>query len=187
MRILWRLLSYSALFAASVLAAEAASWANPQLRDGSHDMDFAIGAWRTDIVVIKDPFGHPDDVIRMTGTKTARPVWGGKALIEEIEAQGPAGHWQAANLFLYDPKAHQWSQNYVDSSDGRFDGSPGIGEKRDGRIEFFWQAWIDGRAILERGIWADFTPISHIYRVERSIDGGRSWHPSFIAHVTKIQ
>lgn len=184
MRIIWRLLSCSALFAAAPLVA--AGSGNALLRDGSHDMDFADGTWRTDIVTIKDPFGHPDVVTHMTGTKIARPVWGGKALIEEIEANGPSGHWEAANLYLYDPAAHQWSQNYVDSSNGRFDGPPGIGEKRNGRFEFIWQARIGGRAILERGIWADFTPVSHTYRVERSNDGGRSWRPSFIAHLTKI-
>lgn len=150
-------------------------------------MDFAIGTWRTDITSIKGPFGHPHEVMRMSGTKVARPVWNGKAVIEEIEADGPGGHWEAANLFLYDPAAHQWSQNYVDSSEGRFDGPPGIGEYRAGKFEFYWHAKIGGRAILERGIWSDFTPTSHTYRVERSNDGGRTWHPSFIAHLTRIR
>jgi len=156
------------------------------LRDGSHDMDFAFGTWRTEITSFKDPFNHPDEMTHMSGIKRARPVWNGKALIEEIEADGPDGHWEAANLFLYDPRSHQWSQNYVDSSDGHFDSSPGIGELRNGRFEFYWQARVGGRAILERGIWSDFTPTSHTYQVERSGDGGRSWHASFIAHLTKI-
>jgi len=172
---------------AAALSLSAPASADQGLRDGAHDMDFSIGTWRTEVTSIKDPFDHPDQSTHMTGTKTARPVWGGKAVIEEIEADGPNGHWEAANLFLYDPAAHQWSQNYVDSSDGRFDGSPGIGEFRDGRIEFYWQARVGGRAMLERGIWADFTPTSHTYRIERSRDGGRTWRPSFIAHLTKIK
>ena len=171
---------------AAAVSCSAPAWAGPGLRDGAHDMDFSIGTWRTEVTSFKDPFGHPDQATHMTGTKTARPVWGGKAVIEEIEADGPNGHWEAANLFLYDPAAHQWSQNYIDSSKGRFDGPPGIGELRNGRFEFYWQARISGRTILERGIWADFTPISHTYRVERSNDGGRSWRPSFIAHLTNI-
>ena len=172
---------------AAALSLSVPARADPGLRDGAHDMDFSIGTWRTEVTSIKDPFDHPDQATHMTGTKTARPVWGGKAVIEEIEADGPSGHWEAANLFLYDPAAHQWSQNYVDSSEGRFDGPPGIGEFRNGRFEFYWQARISGRTILERGIWSDFTPTSHTYRVERSNDGGRSWRPSFIAHLTKIQ
>jgi len=149
-------------------------------------MDFSIGRWRTEITSFKDPFGHPGDATHMSGTKTGRPLWNGKAVIEEIEADGPSGHWQAANIFLYDPVAHQWSQNYVDAETGRLEGEPGIGELRDGNLEFHWQATIGGRAILERGIWSDFTPNSHTYRVERSNDGGRTWHTSFVARVTRI-
>ena len=160
--------------------------AAPTLRDGSHDMDFSIGHWRTDITSFKDPFGHPDDATHMSGTKTARPVWNGKAVLEEIEADGPDGHWEAANLYLYDPKAHQWSQNYVDSETGRFAGTPGTGELREGKFELYWQATIQGRALLERGTWSDFAPNSHSYRIERSNDGGRTWHSSFIARLTRI-
>jgi hypothetical protein len=156
------------------------------LRDGSHDFDFSAGRWRTDVTIFKDPIGHPDESTHMAGTKVVRPVWNGKAWFEEIEADGPSGHWEAANLFLYDPRAHQWSQNYVDSADGRFDGSPAIGEYRNGQLEFYWQAKLAGRAILVRGTWSDFTPTSHTYKVDRSIDGGRTWHTSFIARLTKI-
>src|SRR5678815_2153696 len=95
------------IVAAVSLSADAS--ALPALRDGAHDMDFSIGTWRTEITSFKDPFDHPGQATHMIGTKTARPVWGGKAVIEEIEADGPNGHWEAANLFLYDPAAHQWS------------------------------------------------------------------------------
>jgi hypothetical protein len=176
-------------FAEPMSAAHAQMSVNPAppLRDGSHDMEFARGKWRTDVTAFRDPFNHPDEATQLSGTKTVRPLWNGKALIEEIEADGPGGHWEAANLFLYDPKAHQWSQNYVDSSDGRFDGPPGIGAYRDGNLEFYWQATIDGRATLERGVWSDIKPNSHTYQVARSNDGGRTWHTSFIARLTRIQ
>jgi hypothetical protein len=157
------------------------------LRDGSHDMDFSFGRWRTETSSFKDPFDHPDEATHMSGTKTVSPVWGGKAMLEEIEADGPGGHWEAANLFLYDPNTHQWSQNYVDSETGRFDGPPAVGGYREGNLEFYWQATIRGRTTLERGIWTDFTPNSHTYRVQRSNDGGRTWHTSFEARLTKIQ
>lgn len=157
------------------------------LRDGSHDMDFGLGKWRTEITSFKDPFKHPDEATHMTGIKIVRPLWSGKAMIEEIEANGPHGHWEAANLFLYDPNAHQWNQNYVDADEGRFDGPPGIGCYRDGNMEFYWQATIDGRAVLERGVWSDIKPNSHTYEVARSDDGGRTWHTSFIARLTRIQ
>lgn len=148
-------------------------------------MDFGLGNWKTEVTIIKDPFNKPNDVIHMTGSKVARPVWGGKAVLEEIEATGPTGHWQGANLFLYDSAAGQWSQNYADSSSGRMEGPPSIGGYRDGNLEFYSQEFIDGRAMLIRGTWKIFTPNSHSYEIARSIDGGRSWHTSFVARVTR--
>ena len=159
----------------------------PTPRDGSHDMDFSFGRWRTDITVFQDPFHSPSATSHMSGTKTAKPIWGGRAAIEEIEADGPKGHWEAANLMLYDPAAHQWTQNYVDSETGRFEGPPGVGEYRDGKLEFHWQTKIGGLAILVRGTWSNFTTNSHTYAVARSNDGGRTWHTSFIAQMTRIE
>lgn len=159
--------------------------ASAPVRDGSHDMDFSFGEWRTDITQFKDPFNNPNATSHMSGTKTVVPVWGNNAL-EEIEADGPSGHWEAANVFLYDAAAHQWTQNYVDSAEGRFEGAPGVGEYRDGRLEFYWQAIVGRQAMLVRGIWSDFTPNSHSYEVSRSNDGGRTWHTSFIARLTRI-
>lgn len=158
----------------------------PPPHDGSHDMDFSFGRWKTDVTIFKDPFNDPTATTHMTGTKTVRPVWNGKAAIEEIEADGADGHWEAANIMLYDPAAHQWTQNYVDSATGRLDRAPGVGEFRDGKLEFHWQATIKGRAVLARGTWSDFTPNSHTYEVARSDDGGRTWHTSFVAHLTRI-
>jgi hypothetical protein len=151
-----------------------------QLRDGSHDFDFSLGKWTTELTIIKDPFNKPQEQIHKRGTKVARPVWGGKAWLEEIQADG----WQAANLFLYDPIAHQWSENYVDSSVGRIE-SPAIGGWRDGKLEFYSQEFIDGRAMLIRGTWTIMSKDLHSYEVARSIDGGRSWHTSFIAKVMR--
>jgi hypothetical protein len=97
------------------------------VRDGSHDMDFAVGNWTTEVTIIKDPFNAPGQEVHMRGTKVARPVWNGKAVLEEIEAGEGTSHWQGATLFLYDPKAGQWSQNYADADEGRMDGTPSIG------------------------------------------------------------
>jgi hypothetical protein len=156
------------------------------LHDGSHDMDFAIGKWRTETTSYKDPFNDPSKVAHMSGTKTARTIWHGKGLIEEIEADGPAGHWEGATVFLYDPASHQWSQSYADGDTGRFDGTTEIGEYRNGNLEFYWQSVVDNRAVLERGIWTDIMPNSHTYRIQRSNDGGRTWHTAFEAHLTRI-
>ena len=175
------------ILAIAMVTGMASVQAAPSVRDGSHDMDFSLGSWRTEVTIIKDPFEKPNEVVHMTGTKVARPIWNGKAVLEEIEASGPSGHWQGANLFLYDPVAGQWSQNYTDSSVGRMDGTPSIGGYRDGNLEFYSNEFVDGRAMLVRGTWKIVSPNLHTYEIARSADGGRSWHTSFIARVTRAQ
>lgn len=156
------------------------------VRDGSHDFDFSRGSWTTELTIIKDPFDKPNEQIHLRGTKVARPVWNGKGWLEEIAADGPNSHWQAANLFLYDPVAGQWSENYVDSSVGRME-SPGIGGYRDGKLEFYSVESVGGRSMLIRGTWTIISKDLHSYEVARSIDGGRSWHTSFIARVSRAK
>jgi len=155
------------------------------LRDGSHDMDFNFGTWHTEITRHPDPFGDTSKTLHMAGTVTVRPVWNGKAQFEEIEADGPKGHWEGGTLFLYDPEAHQWSQNFAAASDGHFD-PPTIGEYRNGNIEYYSQDKFKGGVVLLRGTWSDIKPNSHSYEEDLSGDGGRTWRPAFVAHLTRI-
>ena len=174
------------LVAAVTVAQPSLAQTTAVIHDGSHDFDFALGSWTTEVTIIKDPFNKPNEQIHMRGTKVARPIWKGKGWIEEIGADGPNSHWQGATIFLYDPAAHQWSQNYVDSSEGRME-PPSIGEYRDGKLEFYSQEFVDGRATLLRGTWTILSKDLHTYEIARSIDGGRSWHTSFIARVSRAK
>ena len=153
-------------------------------RDGSHDFDFAHGVWHTHITRVLDPFAGGTHTMTMEGTKTSQPVWGGRAWLEEIEADGPKGHWEGMTLFLYNPEAHQWSQNFVDSQSGVVT-SPLIGEFKNGRGELFAQDTRGGRTILIRAVWSDITPDAHHFEESYSDDGGKSWAPVFIASLTR--
>ena len=174
-----------AIFAGALLSSVHAGAETTATRDGSHDMDFNIGVWHTDISRFRDPFDNPNNVVKMAGTVTVRPVWNGKAELEEIEADGPSGHWEGGTLFLYDPQGHQWSQNFVSASEGRFD-PPTIGEFRNGNVEYYATDQFRDRTVLIRGIWSDIKADSHSYEEDLSIDGGRTWSPAFIAHLTRI-
>jgi hypothetical protein len=178
-----------AVASAFVLVSPAAAQAPsvPALRDGSHDMDFNFGTWRSEVTRIPDPLGDPSNVVHMAGRVTVKPIWGGKGWLEEVEADGPKGHWQGANLFFYDPTAHQWIQTYVDSSEGRFDEPAGVGEWRDGNVEYYSPDTVKGRAVLDRAVWSDIKPDSHTYTESFSDDGGRTWHQAFTAHLTRIK
>src|SRR6266702_6931854 len=80
--------------------AQAATPPTPAVHDGQHDFDFNIGVWHTHIKRILDPFAGSSESVELNGTVTVRKVWDGKAELEEIEADGPKGHWEGLTLFL---------------------------------------------------------------------------------------
>ena len=153
-------------------------------RDGQHDFDFNTGVWHTHIRRILDPLSGGTHAIELNGTVTVRKVWNGRALLEEIETDGPNGHWEGLSLFLYNPAAHQWSQNFVNSKVGQLT-TPLVGSFSNGRGELFGQDTIDGRTILVRGEWSDIKPDSHQYEESYSADGGTTWVRAFTANKTR--
>jgi hypothetical protein len=167
-------------------ASEAGSEQATDVRDGQHDFDFNVGVWHTHLRRMVDPFSSTSASFDLEGTVTIRKIWGGKALLEEIEADGPKGHWEGLTLFLYDPQAHQWRQSFINSSTGALD-APLIGSLRDGRYELFGQDTFGGKMILVRRAWSDIQPNSHHFVESYSNDGGRSWKAAFIGDLTRSE
>jgi hypothetical protein len=154
------------------------------LRDGQHDFDFNFGVWHTHITRILDPLSGSSKTMELDGTVTVRKVWGGRAQLEEIEADGPNGHWEGLTLFLYNPQSHQWSQTFIDARAGELT-TPLIGEFKEGRGELFSGDTFNGKSILVRGVWSVFTPDSHRYEESYSEDGGKTWSSAFIGNLTR--
>ena len=153
-------------------------------RDGQHDFDFNIGVWHSHIRRILDPLSGSTHSIDLDGVVTVRKVWGGRAELEEIEADGPKGHWEGLTLFLYNPKSHQWSQSFINSKVGEL-GPPSVGAFKDDRVELVSPDTVNGRSILVRAVWSDIKPDSHHYEESYSDDGGKTWRPSFNANLTR--
>ncbi|MBB5338178.1 DUF1579 family protein [Tunturiibacter gelidoferens] len=153
-------------------------------RDGQHDFDFNIGVWHTHIRRVLDPFAGSSKSMELNGTVTVRKVWDGRAQLEEIEADGPNGHWEGLTLFLYNPQSHQWSQSFIDSKMGVLN-TPTIGSFKDGRGELFSQDTFHDKSILVRGVWSNIKPGSHRYEESYSNDGGATWAAAFIADLTR--
>lgn len=153
-----------------------------QARDGSHDFDFNTGVWHTHIRRALDPFSPSSEVVELNGTVTVRPIWGGRAKLEEIEADGPKGHWEGLSLFLYNPKSHQWSQTFLNSKTAVL--SRLVGEFHDGRGELYQHDTFHDKSIFVRGVWSEITPKSHRYTESYSNNGGKTWVVSFDAHKT---
>jgi len=157
----------------------------PAVHDGQHDFDFNIGVWRTHIKRTLDPFASGSESVELNGTVTVRKVWDGKAELEEIEADGPKGHWEGLTLFLYNPSAHQWSQTFANSKAGTL--SSNVGEFKDGRVVLSGQDTVNDRTILVRAVWSNIEPGSHQYEESYSNDGGTTWVRSFIANLTRLK
>jgi hypothetical protein len=155
-------------------------------RDGAHDFDFNFGTWHTHIKRQTKPLSDSSEFVESNGTVTVRKVWNGLAQLEEIEADGPNGHWEGMSVFLYNPQAHQWSQTFASSKDGLLE-SPLIGSFKDGKGELYSLDTVNGRTILVRGTWSDIKPDSHHFQEDFSADGGKNWEPVFVADLTRMK
>jgi len=173
---------------ARILKVQAAS--TPQSsalpRDGQHDFDFDIGTWHTHIVRSPEPFADPSKTIELNGTVRVRKVWDGRAQLEEIEADGPAGRWEGMSLFLYNPQSHQWSQSFINSKAATLN-SPLVGEFTDGRGDLYSSDTFHDKSILVRGEWTVSSPDAHRYEESYSNDGGKHWARAFVADLTREQ
>ena len=171
---------------ALICAAAPAQAAPTPLHDGAHDFDFDLGVWKTDIVRRVHPLTGSQETVHMTGTVKISKLWNGKAQVEEIEADGPKGsHWEGMTVFLYDPKARQWSMNFASGSVGKMT-PPMVGSFQDGSIQLYGSDTFDGRPVKIRAVWSDFKPTSHTYREFVSADGGATWVLYFTGHKTKL-
>lgn len=151
---------------------------------GSHDFDFNAGVWRTHIRRFADPLSGSSTSIELRGTVSVRKLWDGSAALEEIEADGANGHWEGLTLFLFNPKAGQWSQFFANSKTGTLE-PPLIGAFKAGRGELLAQDTVGGRSILVRAVWSEITPSAHRYEESYSDDSGRTWKPAFLANLTR--
>jgi hypothetical protein len=153
-------------------------------RIGAHDFDFDLGVWTTHITRRLHPLNPSSETVELTGTVTVRPLWDGRAQVEEIEADGPKGHWEGMTVFLYDPDARRWSMNFANSAVGAFT-TPMVGRFVNGRGELEGSDTLDGRPILVRAMWSNITPTTHTYQELYSADGGRTWQVAFTALKTR--
>jgi hypothetical protein len=167
-------------------AAETASAAKEAAHDGQHDFDFELGRWKITLRRLKSPLHGSHDWVEFSGTSVTRPLWDGKAQIEEFEVDAPEGHIEGMTLRLYSTASRQWSLYWANQKNGRLD-IPTIGEFKNGRGEFYDQEMYEGRAILVRYIWSNITPKSAHFEQSFSADGGKTWETNWITQQTRIE
>ncbi len=154
-------------------------------RDGQHDFDFHLGAWKTHVSRLVHPLTGSTTWVTYEGTTVVRKVWNGRANLVELEVDGSVGHLELLSLRLYDPQSRQWSLNVTSSSGGTL-GVPTIGAFKNGRGEFFDQETLNGRAILVRFVISDITSNSCHFEQAFSDDGGKTWEVNWLATDTRV-
>ncbi len=155
-------------------------------RDGQHDFDFHLGAWKTHVARLLHPLTGSTTWAQYDGTTVVHTIWGGHANLVELEVDGPNGHLELLSLRLYNPDSHQWSLNVASSRTGVL-GVPTIGEFKNGRGEFYDQETLNGRAILVRFVISDITADSCHFEQAFSDDGGTTWEVNWKATDTRMK
>ena len=155
-------------------------------RDGQHDFDWEIGAWKTHLRRLRRPLTGSTEWVEMNGITRVRKVWDGRANLLELEADGPSGRFSGLSLRLYHPESRQWWIHFANAADGVL-AQHTIGEFKNGRGEFYDQEPYNGRTILVRFV---IIPVdTNTYRFEQAFsdDGGKSWEVNWIAVDTRSE
>jgi hypothetical protein len=84
-------------------------------RDGHHDFDPLIGAWKYHLKRRLHPLTGSTSWVEFDGTGVCFKVWDGRADLDTIEVDGPTGHIEGLTLRTYNPQSHQWSLYWANS------------------------------------------------------------------------
>ena len=155
------------------------------VHDGSHDFDFEIGTWKTHLKRLLHPLSGSKSWAEYNGTTVVSKVWGGRANLVELDAEGPAGRFQGASWRLYNPESHQWSLNFANVNSGTL-ALPALGEFHGDRGEFYNQDSFNGRAILVRFVITKLSPDKVHFEQAFSSDWGKTWEVNWIATDTRM-
>jgi hypothetical protein len=159
-----------------------------RLRDGQHDFDFAFGSWAVTLRRLPEPLSGTTEWVEYEGTSTCRPIWDGRANVDEFRVHSPASGARIDGLTvrLYNPETGEWSLYWANAGNGVMSLPPTVGRfADDGNGAFYDEEVIDGREVLVRYLWTDITPTSAHFEQAFSTDGGASWEPNWISTQTR--
>jgi hypothetical protein len=162
-----------------------ASPVTAQARDGSHDFDWEIGSWTTQLRYLPEPLTGSDRWLEYRGTTGVRPLLGGRANVVELSVEGASGRIEGVSLRLYNPRARQWTLNFASVRSGLL--TPPVTGAFDekGRGTFYGVDTVNDRTVLVRFVISDVTPRSARFEQAYSADGGATWEINWIAVDTK--
>lgn len=154
-------------------------------RDGQHDFDPLIGAWKYHLKRRLNPLTGSTAWVEFDGTGVCYKIWDGRADLDTIELDGPTGHIEGLTLRTYNPQSHQWRLYWANSKNGIID-PPQVGEFKNGRGEFYAQDTINGKTILIRFVWTNMNTSTPHFEQSFSDDGGKTWEVNWITDQTRV-
>jgi hypothetical protein len=166
-------------------AAESAAPASPPARNAQHDFDFAVGVWKSHVRRLTKLLSGSNDWVQGDGTVMTSKVWNGRAQLEELIMQTPAGQLEGLALRLYNPTTQQWRLHWANAKKGTLANPPSFGSFKNGRGEFYDQETFNGQNILLREIFSDITPTSYHFEQAFSPDMGKTWEANLIIDLTR--
>ncbi len=155
-----------------------------------NDFNFDFGTWNIHMRRLRHPLTDSSNWFDMNGTTTTSKIWGGKANIAEVEADGPNGpndsnsHLELLALRLYNPISHQWAISFATSNAGVLS-PPAIGDFKNGIGEFIDQETYGDRTILVHFTIQSTAPGKAHSEQAFSNDGGKTWETNWINDYTR--
>jgi hypothetical protein len=157
-------------------------------RDGQHDFDFQFGSWKVHNRRLLHPLTGSSEWVEFDGTVVARPVWGGRANMDEFEADAPSGHIEGMTVRTYNAKSHEWSIYWANQRTGVVSLPATVGKFNDHGIgEFYDQEEFNGRTIFVRFIWTVQSAEQTRWEQAFSLDGGKTWETNWIITASKVR
>lgn len=156
------------------------------LRDGRHDFDFELGAWKFRVRRLPNALSGGHRWVELDGTTKTCRLWSGRAQIEQMEVSGAGQSIEGMTLRLYNPQTHQWSLYWATSKGGTIGGPPNIGQFKNGVGEFYADDIYEGRYVLIRYVWSRITPRTAHFEQSLSDDGGRTWVANWITDQWRV-
>lgn len=173
---------------ASAQSSSTAAASQPQAsseRDGQHDFDFEFGHWKVHNRRLLHPLSGSNEWVEFRGDLVARPIWGGRANLDVVEADSPTGHLEGMTVRTYNSKNHQWSIYWANQANGVFSLPATVGKFKDGVGEFYDQEDWNGKNIFVRFLWITTSPETPRWEQAFSLDGGKTWETNWIATFTR--
>lgn len=96
-------------------------------------------------------------------------------------------HVELMALRWFNPATHEWNIDFATPNVGTLGAVPGVGEFKNGRVDFYNYEPINGRSVLVRFSMWSITADTAQSEQAFSEDGGKTWEVNWINKYTRVK